>query len=54
MDPKNWSRKKVSEVFDVSERLVIEARQQEKSNGVLQYLHNVEEKRYQKDHPKSF
>ena len=34
MASKNWSRKKVSELFSVSEGLVIDARQQEKSNGV--------------------
>ena len=33
MAPKNWLRKNVSEVFNVSERSVGDARQQEKSNG---------------------
>ena len=34
MASKNWSRKKVGELFSGSEGLVIDARQQEKSNGV--------------------
>ena len=33
--PNNWPRKKVSEVFAVSERLVRQARQLESTSGVL-------------------
>ena len=34
MAPNNWSRKKVSDLFKVSERFVRDAKQQERSNGV--------------------
>ena len=33
MAPNHWSRKKVEDFFDVSERLVRDAKQQERNNG---------------------